>query len=346
MKTKPAVERRRATPVRTRHKDRSIAILGALVFIALRAGELRAQSVSEAVINLFASAKMYVNPFSPAKKQADAWRRSRPADAALMDKIASQPIAQWMGGWNSNIGGDVRDAVSRMTGARALPVFVAYNIPNRDCGSYSAGGARNADAYRQWIRSFANGLGGKRAVIILEPDALAGMNCLSAPLRAERLALIKDAVSVFKSKGASVYIDAGHARWISAGEMATRLKAAGVDQAAGFSLNISNFLGNAVNIAYGEAVSRQIGGKHFIIDTSRNGAGASQAGNWCNPSGQTIGASPTSNTGNRLVDAFLWVKVPGESDGTCGGGPKAGQWWADYALALAGKKSAGILGGR
>jgi endoglucanase len=346
MRNSPAADRRRAAPRGARHDNRRIAVLGALIFLALRAGELRAQSVSEAVINLFASAKMYVNPFSPAKKQADAWRRTRPADAALIDKIANQPIAQWMGNWNSNIGGDVRDAVSRITGAKALPLFVAYNIPNRDCGSYSGGGARSADAYRQWIRSFANGLGGKRSVVILEPDALAGMNCLSAPLRAERLALIKDAVSVLRSKGASVYIDAGHARWIPAGEMANRLKAAGIDQAAGFSLNISNFLGNAVNIAYGEAVSRQIGGKHFIIDTSRNGAGASQAGNWCNPSGQSIGAAPTSNTGNKLVDAFVWVKVPGESDGTCGGGPRAGQWWADYALALAGKKTVGILGGR
>ncbi len=321
-------------------------VLSGLIFIALSAGELRAQSVSEAIINLFSSAKMYVNPFSPAKKQADAWRRSRPEDAVLIDKIANQPIAQWMGEWNSNIGGDVRDAVSRITGAKALPVFVAYNIPNRDCGSYSAGGARSADAYRQWIRSFANGLGGKPAVVILEPDALAGMNCLSAPLRAERVALIRDAVSVLKARGAAVYIDAGHAKWVGAGEMAQRLKSAGVAEAAGFSLNISNFLGNAVNIAYGEAVSRQIGGKHFIIDTSRNGAGGSQTGNWCNPSGQSIGSAPTSNTGNKLVDAFLWIKVPGESDGTCGGGPKAGQWWADYALALAGKKSAGILGGR
>lgn len=314
--------------------------------MTLRAGELHAQSVSEAFINLFSSAKMYVNPFSPAKKQADAWRRTRPEDAALLDKIANQPIATWMGNWNSDIGRDVRDAVSRITGAKALPVFVAYNIPHRDCGSYSAGGARNADAYRQWIRSFANGLGGRKAVVIVEPDALAGMTCLSAPLQAERFALIKDAVTVLKARGASVYIDAGHARWVPAGEMARRLRAAGVDQATGFSLNISNFLGNAVNIAYGEAVSRQIGGKHFIIDTSRNGAGASQAGNWCNPQGQSIGVSPTANTGNKLVDAFLWVKVPGESDGTCGGGPKSGQWWADYALALAGKKTVGILGGR
>ena len=38
--------------------------------------------------------------------------------------------------------------------------------------------------------------------------------------------------------------------------------------------------------------------------------------------------------GHPLADAFLWVKTPGESDGTCNGGPRAGEWWADYALEL------------
>jgi endoglucanase len=35
------------------------------------------------------------------------------------------------------------------------------------------------------------------------------------------------------------------------------------------------------------------------------------------------------------VDAFLWIKQPGESDGTCNGGPKAGSWWNDIAVELA-----------
>jgi endoglucanase len=36
------------------------------------------------------------------------------------------------------------------------------------------------------------------------------------------------------------------------------------------------------------------------------------------------------------VDAYLWVKQPGDSDGQCRtGAPAAGAWWADYALALA-----------
>ena len=303
-----------------------------------------AQTVSQAFINLFSGAKLYVDPASQAKRQAEAWRRSRPADAALMDKIAEQPIAQWLGGWNLDIGSDVSDAVSRITGARALPVFVAYNIPGRDCGQYSAGGANGSDAYRRWIRAFANGLGGRRAVVILEPDALAGMGCLSPALQQERMNLIHDAVRVLKAKGAAVYIDAGHARWIDAATMADRLTRAGIAEANGFSLNISNFLGTSVNVAYGTEVSKRVGGKHFIIDTSRNWQNASSAGNWCNPTGQRLGPTPTTHTGNPLVDAYLWVKTPGESDGTCGGGPAAGRWWAEYALGLAGGAWDRLLG--
>ena len=303
-----------------------------------------AQTVSQAFVNMFSGARLYVDPASAAKQQADAWRRSRPTDAALMDKIAAQPVAQWLGGWNVDIARDVSDAVSRITGAKALPVFVAYNIPGRDCGQYSAGGANGSDAYKRWIRDFANGLGNRRAVVILEPDALAGMSCLSQPLQQERLDLIHDAVRVLKAKGAAVYIDAGHARWVAPQEIATRLNRAGIADADGFSLNISNFLANSVNIAYGTEVSKRVGGKHFIIDTSRNGQNLTSAGNWCNPTGQKVGASPTTRTGNPLVDAFLWIKTPGESDGTCGGGPAAGKWWAEYALGLAGGAWDRLLG--
>jgi len=308
-----------------------------IAFLALAApSPADAQSVGQAFVNLFRSAKLYVDPSSRAKQQANAWRRSRPADAALMDRIAEQPLTKWVGNWNVNIGRDVSDAVARITGAQSLPVFVAYNIPHRDCGSYSAGGSGSGDAYKKWIRGFAGGLGNKRAVVILEPDALAGLDCLDAQAKAERYELLHDAVRVLKARGAAVYIDAGNARWKPAAEIAARLSQAGIAEADGFSLNISNFIGNTVSIAYGADVSRRTGGKHFIIDTSRNGRNVSSAGNWCNPPGQLVGQAPTTNTGNSLVDAFLWIKTPGESDGTCGGGPPAGSWWADYALGLAG----------
>ena len=78
----------------------------------------------------------------------------------------------------------------------------------------------------------------------------------------------------------------------------------------------------------------------FVIDTSRNGKGplntapyalapynqpasvisSLNSGNWCNPFGAGLGLRPTPNTGVALVDAYLWVKTPGESDGACASG--------------------------
>lgn len=282
--------------------------------------------------NPLAGRRLYVDPNSAARRQAETLRRSRPQDAALVEVIANQPVARWLGGWVGDIGREVDAAVSTITSSGALPVFVAYNIPGRDCRSYSAGGASDADAYRRWIQDFANGLRGRGALVILEPDALAGMDCLDAAGQASRLALLREAVVALKRQNANVYIDAGNASWRSASVMASRLQQSNVALADGFSLNVSNYQANAANIRYGEQLSRLVGGRHFIIDTSRNGLGS--ASNWCNPRGQALGVVPTTNTGHPLVDAFLWVKQPGESDGTCNGGPKAGSWWSDIAVEL------------
>jgi len=95
---------------------------------------------------------------------------------------------------------------------------------------------------------------------------------------------------------------------------------------------------------------------HFVIDTSRNGRGSwtpkpgtsyKDAQTWCNPPDRGLGARPTTHTGNPLVDAYLWIKVPGESDGPCdrgmGGGtdpvrggvdPAAGAWFEKQAAEL------------
>ena len=290
-----------------------------------------AQARQQSSSSPFAGRRLYVDPNSAAKRQAETIRRSRPQDAVLLDRIASQPVARWLGGWVTDVQREVRNAVTTITGSGAIPVFVAYNIPQRDCGSYSKGGAAGADAYRKWIAGFAAGLQGKQSIVILEPDALPGMDCLDAAGKASRIALLRDAVRTLKSNGALVYIDAGHASWQSPETMAARLKQVDIGAADGFSLNVSNYQSNAANIAYGEKLSRLTGGKHFLIDTSRNGLGTTQ---WCNPRGQALGVSPTTNTGHPLVDAFLWIKQPGESDGTCGGGPKAGNWWTDIALEL------------
>ena len=284
--------------------------------------------------NPFSGAQLYVDPNTDTAQWARSHANSNAYEAQLMDKLAQGAETQWFGNWNDNIKKDVNDFVTSATRVGALPTVVAYNIPNRDCGGYSAGGA-DADSYRQWIRNFAQGIGNRKAVVILEPDALALTSCLSEQDLQSRYALLQDAVQVLKSNGQSVYIDAGHPGWIAAGEMVGRLNKSGIEQANGFALNVSNFATTDENITYGTTLSNQLNGKHFIVDTSRNGNGAPLDGAWCNPSGRSLGQKPTVNTGNALVDAFLWVKGPGGSDGDCNGGPSAGQFWPGYALALA-----------
>jgi endoglucanase len=117
--------------------------------------------------------------------------------------------------------------------------------------------------------------------------------------------------------------------------MADRLAGAGVREANGFSLNVSNYVATDKNIRYGKEISEILGGDvPFVIDTSRNGRGEAPGGEWCNPEGRGLGHAPTAVTGDPLVHAFLWVKRPGESDGACNGGPEAGAWFEKRALEL------------
>ena len=281
-----------------------------------------------------AGAALFVDPFSRALETAAAWRSTRSADASLMERLGGMPQAVWFTGWRSDPAAGVREVMSAAAAARAVPVIVLYNIPQRDCGSYSAGGSGSADAYRSWVGAIARAIGSGRAAVILEPDALAGMDCLSAADRNTRLGLLNDAVALLKThSSASVYVDAGHPRWHAAAEMADRLAGAGLARADGFALNVSNFVPSGENVLYGEAISRLVGGKHFVIDTSRNGVDSAST-DWCNPSGRGVGIAPTTASGHSLVDALLWIKRPGESDGACNGGPAAGVWWPEYALGL------------
>lgn len=248
--------------------------------------------------------------------------------------IASQPIAQWFGDFTSNVQASVDAYVSAATAQGTLGTLVAYNIPNRDCGSYSSGGARSAADYSSWIRSFAAGIGQRRAIVIVEPDALPGMDCLSTADQVSRLKSIADAVSVLRVQTkAYIYLDVGNVTWQSAATMAARLKRADVAATQGFSVNVSGFVSTSLSAAYGESLSSQLGGKHYVIDTSRNGKGA-LTGEWCNPAGRGLGHAPTTSTSYAHADAYLWIKVPGESDGTCNGGPSAGQWFDSYAREL------------
>jgi len=253
------------------------------------------------------------------------------ATSGRPSQITSQPTATWLGGWS----GDVQVAASTLVDSAAaqhtVPVMVAYNIPARDCGSYSAGGANSSEQYRAWIRQLATGIGERQAIVILEPDALTQITCLNPSDQAARYADLSDAVNVLQTQTrASVYLDAGHSNWVGASDMAERLQRAGLAGARGFSVNVSNFQSTSDSTRFGDQVSAMTG-KSYVVDTSRSGNGSN--GEWCNPRGRALGDTPTTNVGGN-VDAYLWVKVPGESDGSCNGGPSAGVWWEEYAQEL------------
>ena len=267
-------------------------------------------------------------PNTGAAQAAQAGGRST-ADTALLRELAQVPTSLWLGPWSGDVAQTVRTTVRAAQAAGSVPVFVAYDIPGRDCGGYSAGGAGSAAAYDRWIAQVAVGIGTAEAVVVVEPDALAQL-CGDT---AQRYAMLDRAVSVLEvNPGTHTYLDAGNSTWIPAGEMADRLRAAGVGRADGFALNVSNFETTASNVAYGKTVAAALGGAHFVVDTSRNGRGPGDA--WCNPAGRAIGERPTGVTGQAGVDAYLWIKRPGESDGTCNGGPAAGTFWPDYAIGL------------
>ena len=291
--------------------------------------------------NPFVGARFYVDPNSDAVKTQRQWAAAgRTADAAMIGKIASQPSAKWFGDWSYGHGGTAADVswwVGQTTAAGAMPVLVAYDLPWRDCSQYSSGGASSPAAYQAFIDQMAQGIGANRAAVILEPDGIAELSCLSSDRQATYYSLLQYAVSHLSANPlVSVYIDAGHAGWQPVSTIASRIKQAGVAGARGFALNTSNFDTTSSEIAYGTSIVQALGmDKHFLIDTSRNGKGSAPGGAWCNPPGRGLGEPPTAQTASPLVDAYFWVKGPGKSDGTCNGGPSAGTWWPDYALGLA-----------
>ncbi|GAA0795988.1 glucanase [Spirilliplanes yamanashiensis] len=288
---------------------------------------------------------LYTEPSGFAADQARVWAaQGRAAEAAAVRRIAEQPTAVWFADAAPGYAERAAKLAADARAAGTVPVLTAYYIPGRDCSGQSAGGAPDAAAYRQWVAGLAGALAGHRAVVVLEPDAVAQTlkGCLDGTAAAARYALLAEAVAAFRAAGeVYVYLDAGNPSWVrNPARMAAALRSAGVASAHGFALNVANFETTAANVAYGNRLSTLLGGAPFVIDTSRNGNGpaviGADDGHWCNPPGRALGEPPTTRTGQPRVDAYLWIKRPGESDGACGGGaPPAGQWFPSYALDLA-----------
>lgn len=317
---------------RTRRLILLAAVCPALAGTALAAPAHAASAVTG---SLSASTKFYVNPDSNVAQ----WVAANPGNAdepVIAKDIASQPQATWFTTYDpTTIESQVSSLVSAASAAGEVPVLVAYDIPDRDCGGASAGGAPTIADYETWISNFAAGLGSATAIVLVEPDSLALQGCLSSSDASARDAAIAFAGHAIRTDdpNARAYFDGGHSDWNPAAQQAAALEAADVTtDANGVFTNVSNFEWTNDELYYGQQILTDIGDSslHLVIDTSRNGAGPSNT--WCDPSDVSLGMDPTADTGYSDVDAFLWVKPPGESDGCA---TTAGTFVPSLAYAMA-----------
>jgi hypothetical protein len=200
----------------------------------------------------------------------------------------------------------------------------------------SASAAQQA-SYKNWISSFAAGIGSSRVALVLQPDL---PFALCAPNRGRiALGLVRYAAQVFSAlPHTSVYIDVGAADWPTVKQAVSLLRSAGVTYTRGFALNATHYDSNASEVTFGGQVSAALAraglrGKHFVVNTAENGVPWKfwqYHGNHANPRlcntkpdwpCMTLGARPTTNATRylsrsakrvaaRLCDAFLWIGRP------------------------------------
>lgn len=283
---------------------------------------------------------------SEAARAADAADEGSDAQRAAA-YLADMPTAVWLTPEEAGIGAvgaEVAALAAEAKAQSAALTLVVYGLPERDCGQYSAGGLP-AEDYDEWTAEIGAALAAASdvpAIVILEPDALAlAPECGNVDDRVTQLQAAIDALTAEDmTTGAGtpwIYLDAGHSNWLPVDEIAALLERAGVERVRGFATNVSNYYGLDEETAYAHELSETlerthgIEDAHAVIDTSRNGAGSD--GEWCNPPGRLVGEEG-GTAGDDVVDLNLWIKPPGESDGTCNGGPAAGRWWPEAAIEL------------
>jgi endoglucanase len=205
--------------------------------------------------------------------------------ATRIRAMIDTPHAVWFtSGSPAAVERDARMTVNQARGQHALAVLVAYNVPFRDCGQFSAGGARSTDEYLAWIDGLARGIGDEPAIVILEPDGLGiipyntdingvqewcrpdltGTGLTPVESNEARYDQLRGAVDrLGELPNVRVYLDATHPAWLGVGDIADRLVEADVAHADGFFLNASNYQFTENAVQYGTWISRCIASGSF-----------------------------------------------------------------------------------
>lgn len=240
-----------------------------------------------------------------------------------LEDLYQQPFAQWLNGKSGDDRRLIKENIQGSLVEGSIPVFVAYNIPNRDLGGEARGGMGNGAEYKEWIQDVSRTIGQAPAVLVLEPDALAGVTLIQSQVeRQERLSLLRDALVIFQNnKNLATYLDVGNSKWLSVQKVVELISQVdgGSDIVGGISLNVSSYRSERETREYADKISNRFGRKlHVMIDNSRNGASNTDSlQGWCNVEGQKLGKADRYYDATQLVET-AYIKTPGESDGRCG----------------------------
>ena len=272
----------------------------------------------------------------------------------LYYQVYGTPCGDWYDGINPNSKDSdlyLKNFVEGAEHARKTPIVVIYGIPNRDCGSFSGGGHPNAASYRAWIDRVSAIIGKRRAVVIIEPDAInyCGHKKGSAEYK-ERADLLTYCARKLKENNPNVasYIHAGNGPLVTQHPeaVANAIIDGGLKYMRGFALNVSGLGGTAEEQAGAETFVKYLASKgfkdvHYVIDTGRSGINrpkhqnAHPPYNSCNNFNAALGPRSTTKTTGAHADAYLWINGGGGSDGECNmGAPAAGLPYPEYTRHL------------
>lgn len=295
------------------------------------------------------------------------WKPPQQVDSKVaanpeLKPIADQPGAKWL---NNQADADSLGSLVTQAAGKTMQLVV-YAIPGRDGGMYSSGGFPDRASYINFVNTIKTQVGTAPCIVVVEPDALGlSHGFTDAAAKADRVENLRQAVNILATiPNAEVYIDASI--WIPPTEQRDLLRSVDVHLTSGFAINVSNFYSQAECYTYGNAVvdaltAVGVFNKRYLVDSPRNGAGKLTTADtpmgdpwfnrtptleWCNPPGRRLGLNPGPVTGQPKCRATLWIKPPGESDGTFptvaessyfgDSAPVAGTFWVAYGRDLLG----------
>jgi endoglucanase len=314
------------------------------------------RGVDPAAPNPLLGQRFFLDRMEPAYMQWVRWKRAGETTRAnQIWKLAREPRFRWFGKFTApRMEKKIRGYLDRVQCDQpgTVPLMVVMRHQGKGCsGTYRAGGVAEDRRTMRWYDDFADSVGNHRVVIAFEPDSLGTVDCLARDRRKARLDVLRYGVDrLSQLPNATIYLEAGASDWEPATRTAKQLRYIGVSKVRGFMLNVTHHDWTRANILHGLQISRMVGGKHFIINTSYNGRGPLHYRKWinrakhkwrtinvwCHPGLRGLGPAPTTATANPTVDAYMYINRPGYSAGSCNGGPlPVGTWWAARALMYA-----------